>query len=1832
MRPSVQGRLLRSPAVAPVWRRTLIATLALLALLVAASVPVSYASPGDVTTVAGNGADAAGGNGGQATAASIGKPEGVAWTTAGLFITHNNAHLVRRVDGLGVISTFAGGGGSTPGNGGPATSANLEDTLEGVIRNRNGYTYFSERHRIRSVSPLGIIDTVAGTGSAGYSGDNGSASNAKIDRPHGLAFDLAGGGYLADCNGDRVRKVSALGIITTFAGTGDPGYTGNGGPATSAKLDCPTDVAIDRQGNVYISDRNNDAVRKVSTSGTITTVAGTGTAGYTGDGGAATSAQLRAPHGLALDGADRIFIADTDNNVVRRVDTSGAITTVAGSATPGFAGDGGPASAARFDKPHYLDFDPATGDLYLSDRNNHRVRRIQAIGVPEVPPTVSIDSSPSSPGNDSTPTWTFSISPTQQVVYQCRLTRGATTIYDWADCSSPKTYDLSVQPDGAYTFEVRAVTLAGTGTPSSSTYAYQNAPDPLDRFEIDPVSDQISGQPFTATVRAKTVSGATDTSFNGTVTFSSSGGSVAPSTSTSFVNGVLSQQIRLTGAYAPGTTLTVSGDSGVTGTSNAFLLHDHKYYFKQTTAFTGAGCAGAFAQRDMEEGYAGQDPEEIHRRYSSGAETINFCSPALPAALALPAGSARVRAYVDSTHGSTCDISATLLLNGTTPLGSATRTIPPFASLAQFTWTINTAATTIAAGDTLNLRFQLAPVKACSQTSIHYGGTVSRSHLELLAGSGVPTITADPGPAGSSRSPAWEFTGEAGATFECRLEDSTGAPVGDDWAGCASPHSFDLTGFPDGGYAFAVRQTSGGITSPAVRSDYVLDTATPTAPTIDAAPPSPSGDTTVSWDFSGEEGAAFECRLLKGAVVVSAFASCSASQGYTLVDGDGGYTFEVRQTDAAGNVSIVAASAYELDTSAPAAPSIDSPPPSPGSDLTPSWGFSGETGATFECRLARGGTVVLDWGACSGPATFDLSGEPDGTYTFSVRQIDAAGNVSPAATDDYELDTQAPAAPSIDSGPASPGNDSGPAFGFSGEPGGAFECRLEDGAGTPVPGYDWTACSSPKSYDLSASPDGAYSFAVRQVDEAGGTGPAATRGYVLDTTPPPAPTFTAEPPLAGSATNPSWSFTGVAGAGFECRVERGATTVFGWAACSSPHTLDLSGAPDGLYALSIRATDAAGNTGPAVTDLYSLDRSPPAPPTVTETPGAVGNDSTPSWSFTVEAGALPECRLERGAAAISDWQPCASPAGYDLAAEPDGAYRFLVRARDAAGNAGSSSQSDYVLDRTAPPAPTIDSTPGAVGSSRTPAWGFTGEPGAVHECRLTSAGAVAFDWAPCNDSASYDLAGAPDGPYEFAVRGRDEAGNTGAAADSTYRLDTAGADVTIDAGPGPLGNDASPSWSFSAEPGARFECALGLDGAVVADWAPCASPTGYALAARPDGDYAFRARARDDAENLGVTASYAYTLDRVAPPAPEFTDSPGAIGRDVTPRWELSAEAGATIECRLLLSGSALGAWAPCAGRVSRELSGRGDGDYALVARATDRAANVSAASRSDYRLDATAPDAPEIIEGPGSSGRVRRVSWAFTGEPAAAFECRVVRGVAVLDPWGPCSSPARFSLVESEPGGHVFRVRARDEAGNLGPSTSSDYELLAPLEDVEPRAGDEPRAGGGDASPAPAPAGEATPVAPLVPLDDLPASAAASPSGEERTGARRGPRREREADRDRSSGASPDVALDDEDGNSGPGAGTDRPAAADRESAGERLLEALGDTAAWVGRNLDKTGFPLLLLLVVLGYVAVQNRLDSRDPKLALAPIYADRDLEFLPPPSPNVAFLPGSPTPMTS
>jgi uncharacterized protein (TIGR03437 family) len=303
-------------------------------------------------------------------------PSGVAVDAAGnLYIADFGNSVVRKVDGQGRISMFA----SAPiGDGGPATSALLSPTA--VALDGHGNTYVNDGlGRIRKIDGTGIITTIAGTSEQGFVADGVAANTAPLNSPGEICVNLAGDLFIADTGNHRVRKIGADGIISTVAGSGSAGFSGDGGPATSARLSSPAGVVMDNAGNLYIDDTGNNRIRKVNVGGTMTTLAGNGTAGNSGDGGPASAAQLSSPSGLAVDSAGNVYIADTGNYAVRRISVDGMITTVAGTRQRE-NDDGGPATSAALAYPVSVALD-ADGDLFIADAGDERIRRVRPDGV-----------------------------------------------------------------------------------------------------------------------------------------------------------------------------------------------------------------------------------------------------------------------------------------------------------------------------------------------------------------------------------------------------------------------------------------------------------------------------------------------------------------------------------------------------------------------------------------------------------------------------------------------------------------------------------------------------------------------------------------------------------------------------------------------------------------------------------------------------------------------------------------------------------------------------------------------------------------------------------------------------------------------------------------------------------------------------------------------------------------------------------------------------------------------------------------------------------------------------------------------------------------------------------------------------------------------------------------------------------------------------------------------------------------------------------------------------------------------------------------------------------
>jgi uncharacterized protein (TIGR03437 family) len=337
---------------------------------------------GVISTIAGNGGVSYSGDGGQAIKAQLNSPLGVAVDSAGnLYIADTANNVVRKVTAAGAISTLAGNGKSGfGGDGSAATSAQL-NAPQGIAVDASANVYIADtgNARIRKVSSGGTISTYAGNGTPGYAGDGQAATSAQLNLPIGLTVDPAGNLFIADYGNNVVRKVAiSSGTVSTVAGHGVQSYGGDGQAATSAALNGPLAVALDKAGNLYIADSQNNRVRVVTPAGTIGTVAGTGLPGYTGDGHSATSAQIVSPSGLVVDSSGGIYVTDS-GSTVRKFTVGGPIFTIAGNGTQGYSGDGGPATSAQLNAPMGMAVD-SNGVLYVADTANSAIRTLQAAG------------------------------------------------------------------------------------------------------------------------------------------------------------------------------------------------------------------------------------------------------------------------------------------------------------------------------------------------------------------------------------------------------------------------------------------------------------------------------------------------------------------------------------------------------------------------------------------------------------------------------------------------------------------------------------------------------------------------------------------------------------------------------------------------------------------------------------------------------------------------------------------------------------------------------------------------------------------------------------------------------------------------------------------------------------------------------------------------------------------------------------------------------------------------------------------------------------------------------------------------------------------------------------------------------------------------------------------------------------------------------------------------------------------------------------------------------------------------------------------------------------
>jgi len=322
------------------------------------------------------------GDGGAPMDAVLNDPTGLVGDHQGnLFIAERRNFRIRKIS-KGIITTFAGTGRRGFSGDGVLGKFARMNRPEGLDRDEIGNLYVADsfNHRVRKISPEERIETVAGTGFSGYTGDGGPAVQARLAGPMDVKIGPFGYLFILERDNHAIRRVDPNGYITTYAGMGVAGFSGDGGQATQALLNTPYGIAVDPDGNVYVADSENHRVRKISREGVITTVAGVGTPGFSGDGGWAVEAELNSPQSVLWTADHSLIIGDEHNNRIRKVSQAGMISTIAGTGLPGFSGDGGPAIHAQLNDPEYL-WEDDQGKLYISDGDNGRIRMIDGEGI-----------------------------------------------------------------------------------------------------------------------------------------------------------------------------------------------------------------------------------------------------------------------------------------------------------------------------------------------------------------------------------------------------------------------------------------------------------------------------------------------------------------------------------------------------------------------------------------------------------------------------------------------------------------------------------------------------------------------------------------------------------------------------------------------------------------------------------------------------------------------------------------------------------------------------------------------------------------------------------------------------------------------------------------------------------------------------------------------------------------------------------------------------------------------------------------------------------------------------------------------------------------------------------------------------------------------------------------------------------------------------------------------------------------------------------------------------------------------------------------------------------
>ncbi len=704
-----------------------------------------------------------------------------------------------------------------------------------------------------------------------------------------------------------------------------------------------------------------------------------------------------------------------------------------------------------------------------------------------------------------------------------------------------------------------------------------------------------------------------------------------------------------------------------------------------------------------------------------------------------------------------------------------------------------------------------------------YGNTSApRSRTWTVDAIAPPTPTIDSGPAAagtSGKNVSFGFSDTEGtATFEVQLD-------GGGFVSASSPKAYaNLT---DGSHTFQVRALDGyGNVSAATSRTWTVDAVAPPVPSIDSGPAGAStSGKNVSFGFSdSESGTTFEVQIDNGG-----YSASTSPKAYANLS-DGSHTFDVRGVDAYGNTSASSSRTWTVDAIAPPAPSIDTGPAAASTTgKNVSFAFSDTEGtATFEVQLDGTG-----YGAAASPQA--LTNLSDGSHTFSIRALDAYGNVSTVTSRTWTVDATPPPAPSFDSGPLG-GSTTGKnvTFNFSDtESGVTFDVQL-DGAG-------FGSATSPQA--LTNLSDGSHTFQVRAVDAYGNVSSVTSRTWTVDATPPAVPTIDSGPAAASTTgKSVSFGFSDTEGtATFEVQIDGG-----GYTSSASPKA--YANLSDGSHTFAVRALDGYGNVSAAASRTWTVDAIAPPAPTIDSGPAAASTTGkSVSFGFSdTEAGVTLQIQLDNGG-----FGGASSPQAYPNLS--DGAHTFDVRAVDAYGNVSTVTSRTWTVDAVAPALPTIDSGPAAASTSGTSvSFGFSDTEGtATFEVQIDGTGYLASPSPVAYNNLT-------DGSHTFQVRALDGYGNVSASVSRTWTVDAIAPPApTIDSGPAAASTSGkSPSFGFSDTEGtATFE--VQLDGG---GYSASTSPKAYTNLA--DGSHTFSVRAIDTHGNASTATSRTWTSTR----------------------------------------------------------------------------------------------------------------------------------------------------------------------------------------------------------------------------------------------------------------------------------------------------------------------------------------------------------------------------------